>query len=387
MKALFVFDTVLQIDEKSNYWGQTLTYDFFKQRYLPMFDEMIISTRVKIKNNNDNNKGYKITNGKNITIRPIKNYKDIPDAVKNRKKIIEEIDEVVKAVDCLVVRMPSVLGMFAIESANRHQKKVVVEMVACAWDGYMNHVRIGGKILAPVMYLLTKKYISKSPYVVYVTNEFLQKRYPNTHCNIGCSDVVIKKVAVDCINNKKEYLKHVDCKNLKIVTVASVQLKYKGQQYVMKAISNLRKYGYNVHYYLIGGGDNTRLKKISKKYNVEENVIFMGSFPHNKVFNLLSEMDLYIQPSLQEGLPRAMIEAMSVGMPIIGSNAGGIPELIDKSCIFKKKSVNEIVSIIRKIDNEFLLTQSQKNYLNSKKFDKDSLNNRRNEFYKEGLNL
>ena len=98
-------------------------------------------------------------------------------------------------------------------------------------------------------------------------------------------------------------------------------------------------------------------------------------------------MDLYIQPSLQEGLPRAMIEAMSVGMPIIGSNAGGIPELIDKNCIFKKKNVNEIMSIIKKIDNEFLVAQSQKNYLNSKKFDKNSLNNKRNAFYKEGLDL
>lgn len=386
MKALFIFDTVLQIDEKNNYWGQTLTYDFFKQRYLPMFDEMIISTRVKNKDKS-NNKGYKITNGKNITVRPIRNYKDIPDAIKNRKKIIDEVDGVVKDVDCLIVRMPSILGMFAIQGANKYQKKVVVEMVACAWDGYMNHARLGGKILAPIMFLLTKKYIRKSPYVIYVTDEFLQKRYPNKHHNIGCSDVVIENIDEDYISNKSEYLKHVDCKKLKIVTVASVQLKYKGQEYVMKAISKLKKYGYNIHYFLIGGGDNTRLKKFAKKYNVEENVVFMGSFPHDEIFNLLSEMDLYIQPSLQEGLPRAMIEAMSVGMPIIGSNAGGIPELIDKNCIFKKKNVNEIMSIIKKIDNEFLVNQSQKNYLNSKKFDKNSLNNKRNEFYKEGLDL
>ena len=125
MKALFVFDTVLQVDEKNNYWGQTLTYDFFKQRYLPMFDEMIISIRVKDKDKN-NNKGYKITNGENVTVIPIRNYRDIPDAIKNRKRIIEEVDKVVKNVDCLIVRMPSILGMFAIQSANKYQKKMVV---------------------------------------------------------------------------------------------------------------------------------------------------------------------------------------------------------------------------------------------------------------------
>lgn len=386
MRALFVFDTVLQIDENNNYWGQTLTYDFFKERYLPMFDEMIISTRVKNKDKN-NNDGYKITNGENVTVLPIKCYIDIPDAIKNKNKIVSEIDKIVENVDCLIVRMPSVLGMYAIQSAKKYNKKVIVEMVACAWDGYMNHARIGGKILAPIMYLLTRKNIKKSQNVIYVTSEFLQRRYPNSHNNIGCSDVVIEEVNEEYIIKKKEYLKNVDCRKLKIVTVASVQLKYKGQEYVMKAISKLKKGGYDLQYFLIGGGDNTRLKKIAKKYDVEKNIKFMGSFPHSEIFSLLSEMDLYIQPSLQEGLPRAMIEAMSVGMPIIGSNVGGIPELIDKSCIFKKKNVKEIVSMIKRIDNNFLTTQSQKNYFNSQKFSRANLNVKRKEFYKKGLNL
>ena len=199
--------------------------------------------------------------------------------------------------------------------------------------------------------------------------------------------MVIEEVNEEYIIKKKEYLKNVDCRKLKIVTVASVQLKYKGQEYVMKAISRLKKGGYDLQYFLIGGGDNTRLKKIAKKYDVEKNIKFMGSFPHNEIFSLLSEMDLYIQPSLQEGLPRAMIEAMSVGMPIIGSNVGGIPELIDKSCIFKKKNVKEIVSMIKRIDNNFLTTQSQKNYFNSQKFSRANLNVKRKEFYKKGLNL
>ena len=121
MRALFVFDTVLQIDENNNYWGQTLTYDFFKERYLPMFDEMIISTRVKNKDKN-NNDGYKITNGENVTVLPIKCYIDIPDAIKNKNKIVSEIDKIVENVDCLIVRMPSVLGMFAIQSAKKYKK-------------------------------------------------------------------------------------------------------------------------------------------------------------------------------------------------------------------------------------------------------------------------
>ena len=44
----------------------------------------------------------------------------------------------------------------------------------------------------------------------------------------------------------------------------------------------------------------------------------MGGVPHNKIFQLLDDIDLYIQPSLQEGLPRSVVEAMSRACPIIG---------------------------------------------------------------------
>lgn len=388
MKTVFVFDTVLLKDKKNNYYAQTLTYDFFKNRYLEFCDEMIILTRNKeIEEFTEQNIGYRKTNGKKVTVYPIKSYKDIPDIIKNKKKIISEMDKIVKNCDNLIIRMPSVLGLFACKSARKYKKNYVVEMVACAWDGYMNHARFGGKILAPIMYLKTRYAIKKAPNVLYVTEKFLQKRYPNSNNNIGCSDVVIDEIGKSYMDKKRKQLEKTNCKELKIVTVASVQLKYKGQEYVMKAISCLKKVGFDIKYYLIGGGNNERLKKFVKKYNVEDNVIFKGSFPHDEIFKLLSEMDLYIQPSLQEGLPRAMIEAMSVGMPIIGSNTGGIPELIDHKCIFKKKDTKKIISMVKNIDNNFLVKQSEKNYLYSKKFYNKNLYTKRKSFYKDGLGL
>lgn len=388
MKTAFVFDTVLLKDKKNNFYAQTLTYDFFKNRYLEFCDEMIISTRSKeIEEFTEQNIGYRKTNGEKVTVQPIKNYKDIPDIIKNKKKIISEMDEIAKNCDNLIIRMPSVLGIFACKSARKYKKNYVIEMVACAWDGYMNHARFGGKLLAPIMYLKTRYAIKKAPNVLYVTKKFLQKRYPNSNNNIGCSDVIIDKINKSYINKKKKQLGETNCKELKIVTVASVQLKYKGQEYVMKAISDLKKGGINIKYYLIGGGNNERLKKFVKKYNVEDNVFFKGSFSHSEIFKLLSEMDLYIQPSLQEGLPRAVIEAMSVGMPVIGSNAGGIPELIDYKCIFKKKDTKKIAYMIKNIDNSFLVEQSERNYLYSQEFYNANLYKKRMSFYKDGLGL
>ena len=88
MKVAFFFDTFLLKDENNNYWGMTLTYDFFKERYLSVFDEVTVVTRQKDKNKEKGNiSGYKKTNGNGIKVEPILNYKDIPDAIKNNEKI------------------------------------------------------------------------------------------------------------------------------------------------------------------------------------------------------------------------------------------------------------------------------------------------------------
>ena len=87
MKVGFVFDTILY-KKDDNYFGMTLTYDFFKTRYLDKFDKMSIITRTQeialAKGNID---GYRITNGKNVDVNPIHYYNRIPDAFLKRKKI------------------------------------------------------------------------------------------------------------------------------------------------------------------------------------------------------------------------------------------------------------------------------------------------------------
>ena len=79
MKALFIFDTLL-VKKNNDYFGMTLTYDFFKNRYLNFYEEITVSTRYKDeKNVKGDINGYKITNGEKVNVIPIKNYSKIPD--------------------------------------------------------------------------------------------------------------------------------------------------------------------------------------------------------------------------------------------------------------------------------------------------------------------
>ncbi len=76
----------------------------------------------------------------------------------------------------------------------------------------------------------------------------------------------------------------------------------------------------------------------------------------------------YIQPSKQEGLPRALIEAMNKACPALGARTAGIPELLSEECIFKPGSVSQIVEIIKLIDQQWLIREAGMNFEASKDY-------------------
>lgn len=251
MKAAFIFDTVIAKKE-NNYYGMTLNYDFFKNRYLTIYDSIIVSTRVKDAENIKGIAGYKKLNGNGVVFLPISNYKEIPDVLQKRKKIMEELENVIDQVDVVIIRMPSVLGSLACKICKKKRKRYVIEMVACAWDGYRNHRNPMGKAIAPIMFWVTRKCVKNAPNVIYVTEEFLQKRYPTKGRQCSCSDVVLGGIKEDYLKSRMEKIDKFNKKEMKICTVANVEMKYKGHIYVLKAIKKLKKYGFDIKYYLIG---------------------------------------------------------------------------------------------------------------------------------------
>ncbi len=384
MKCAIVADTVL-VQKNNDYYSMTLTYEFLSNRYLKYYDDVCLITRVEKKSVQGDISGYKITNGKNVSAKPIEEYKKVSDAIFNRKVIEKKLYELLSKVDYVIVRLPNVLGLLACSICEKYNIKYCIEMLACPFDGYWNHKNKSGKILAPIMYYYNKKAIKKAPNVLYVTNRFLQERYPTNGNSISCSDVVLKQ------NDKtlEKRLKKIGNNDptIKLCTVANVGLKWKGHEYVIKAINILKQQGKNNYkYYLVGNGDDNYLKALVKKLNLNNEIIFVGSLNHDKVFDFLADIDIYIQPSLQEGLPRALIEAMSCACPCIGSDAGGIPELLEKDYIFHKKDIKQIVKILDSLDADRLKKMSVRNYNYIKKnFSLNDLEKKRCDFYEKRI--
>lgn len=297
-----------------------------------------------------------------------------------RERII--INEEVKKCDLVIGYNPSANGEYANKAALRNGKKYLSLVVACPWDEMWNH-GWKGKLVAPYLYLRLKRTLSRSHYALYVTNTFLQKRYPCNGITCGASNVMIPPMDDQILEERLQHIKSIDCsKQINICTVAAVYVRYKGQQYVIKALGQLKKNGDSrIHYYLIGAGDQSFLRNLAKKNNVLDQVHFMGIIPHDRIFTELSGMDAYIQPSLQEGLPRSVVEAMSMGLLCIGAKTAAIPELLDKEWLTDKRSVIDIEKCLLNINSDSLLQQATRNFEEAKKYQDCVLSEKRNQFF------
>lgn len=287
---------------------------------------------------------------------------------KNTKALTEEI------ITCngAVCKLPSINGAMAAKILRKQGKPYIVEVVGCPWDSYWNH-SIKGKIVAPVMWFITRQAVKNAPYVLYVTQKFLQKRYPTKGISLSCSDAGLGFISAGERRPKTETV---------LGTVGAVNLKYKGQQYVVKAIARLKKEGYNIKYRLAGGGDDTYLKRLVKKKDVSDCVEFLGALPHSEIFGFMDGIDVYIQPSNADALPRTLLEAMSRGCTVIGSSTGGIPELVPPECVFKRKSVAELTKVLKKVIDEGYEKWTCKSIAMAEEFSSEKLEERRNEFYR-----
>ncbi|MGL5973232.1 MAG: glycosyltransferase [Oscillospiraceae bacterium] len=388
MKLLFAHDTVLIKSNNNNLYTNGSFNKSIWDRYTSVFEDVTVISRISenilCEDNCREKLSYFPKYIKHIALPNIKKSIFSYFSLKGRKKQNQIIEDSVKECDFLISRLPSTIGVISIKYAKKHKKPYLVEMVGCPFNSYWHHSN-KGKLIAPFMYLSNKNAIKNAEQAVYVTEEYLQNLYPCRGISINCSNVLLKDIDKDVVYKKTKCFTNLNLKEdiINLVTVGSVDVSYKGQEYVIKAISLLKEEGIsNIKYHLIGLGRGDSLRKLAKDLKVSENVIFIGSLPNDKVIKYLEDMHIYIQPSLTEGLPRSVIEAMSMGLVCTGSNVGAMGEIIDDDYLFNKKDYLKIKDIIKNLDKKNMISESEKNFEKSKSYNKEYLDKKRYNFYK-----
>lgn len=141
-----------------------------------------------------------------------------------------------------------------------------------------------------------------------------------------------------------------------ILVTASRLVKKNGVEDVIRSLPFLPK---NVCFVICGVGDlETSLKNLVQELHLENRVRFLGNVSHDDLPKILKASDVFIRPSITEGLGNSFLEAMAAGLPTIGTPVGGIPDfLIDSETGFfcegkNPESIAQTVCKIQKLSAE-----------------------------------
>lgn len=306
---------------------------------------------------------------------------DIPVDIRNYLSLINPLVikntlNLIKKSDFLVINFPSIIGLFVFILNLWVGKRYIVE-VAADEDQFSN--KKGGFLVTLAIKMAFPKIVRESLGSIYVSS-FLENKFPCKNSAVA-SNVRINKVYSDKNRNIKNRSK------VNILFAGGVNLR-KGVDILLFAMADLIEAGYNQFHLNIAGGHFDRdYKKLVNEIGLSENVTFLGILERSELNDVYKRSDLYIQPSRAEGIPRATIEAMSYGIPVIATNLPGFKEILPSVCLINSfESVdlkNKIIEVIN--DDSLYEFLVEANLHCAEKFLSSNLDKIRNNFYNKVL--
>lgn len=193
----------------------------------------------------------------------------------------------------------------------------------------------------------------------------LQKEFNKVYSNKIC------KVMGNGVDLNFYKYKKIKKKNI-ILAVGNIRWQ-KDYLTLAKAFNEFQKINKNYKLYICGEVyDRTEYKKISKyliKNSILNKVIFTGYLDSNKIRNLIYSSKILVISSISEGLPKVLLEGISCGTPIISTNVGDNPKILnDNSLIVPKKDHREMfIAINSLINSKKKYSQITKNFFLKRK--------------------
>ncbi|MCF6222642.1 MAG: glycosyltransferase family 4 protein [Flavobacteriaceae bacterium] len=353
--------------------------------YLKVFNKIIVVGRVEITDDIDYSKAVRLDSDK-ISILPLPYFIGLKGYIFNNRKVKKLLINYLSIDAAIILRVPGSFGRMSAIILKKMKKPFGVEVAGDPWDLYapktFNHPL--RSLLRYQGYFSLKRTVSKTSAAIYVTKNALQNRYPtkkNTYSTFA-SNVLIKKEEFKSKPNllleKEEYT---------LISIGTLDQMYKGPDDLLKAILILKN-NFNLFVKLKWLGEGKYKNELINRsivMGIGDRVEFMGSIkPKQMVIDMLDESDIFVLASRTEGLPRALIEAMSRGLPCISTNVGGIPELLNSSeLVSKNDSVNLAKKTFKVLSNfDYANKLAKDNLIKSYEYEYELINERRIDFYK-----
>lgn len=386
MNVLVFADAHLYKTEDGKIWTKTIYgYDFWK-RYLMVFENIIVMARMK-QVDRDEIAGYLESSGPGVSfigLPMVKGSENKLGYITAFHQIAKIVQDSIKTVDCGIFRVPAIMGYLALHYFMKTGKPFSLEVVVNPLNA------AGNKIERRILGNYLKKVVKKANGVSYVTQYSLQKIFPSyaaihgeskQHFESYYSSIDLQK---KYFYSSRDYTKHEG--SFKIIHVANqMNNEVKGHKIVIDVTRRLKELGFDIQTFLIGDGIKRKEFEEYAALNGLGNVVyFVGHLSlAEEVRNWLIKSDLFLFPSKVEGLPRALIEAMAVGLPCLSTPVDGIPELLSAKYLFNPDDVEGFVNkIVHLLNNTRELNKmSEENIEKARLYENSMLQERRDRFY------
>ena len=267
-----------------------------------------------------------------VTLVPLPYYVGVRGLARKLVPLTVSIWRAVAGAGTVVLRVPGVIGSIAAIVCRLLRRSYRVELVgdpgAVLRAGVLG---AAGRYLAPIAETHMRWLVRRAAAVLYVTERTLQDRYP---CRPGTPTVSVSNVILEPAAFAAQ-ARSWQRGPFRVVTIGSQENNYKGHDDLLRAVRELVDRGVDVTATIVGGGRiHHELVELSDALGLAERVTFTGVVDdRERLIDILDSASLFVLPSRTEGMPRALIEAMARALPAIGTDVGGIPELLPPDCL------------------------------------------------------
>jgi L-malate glycosyltransferase len=362
-------------------WTQTTCAYPFWTRYLEVFDQVSVFARVKDVPSVPAD--WKQSDGEGVSFAPVPYYVGPLQCLLKAAQIKRAAQHALGQEDAVILRLSSPIAMCIEPILQRTGHPYAVEIVTDPYDVFApgSIKTLLRPFLRQWFFLTLQRMCANAIAATYVTKKALQQRYPCPNLAVGISDVELPDQAiVASARSQQDRLKTPT-----LIFVGTLEQLYKAPNILIEAVAACVSEGLDLKLVIVGSGQyRSQLEDQCARLNIASKVQFLGQLGSSEVRESIDQADLFVLPSYQEGLPRAMVEAMARGLPCIGSAVGGVPELIPPEDLVPAGNVAALASKIKEIvtDPQRLARMSQQNLEKSKDYRDQSLNGQRTAFYR-----
>ena len=395
MRLLVALETHLTVCGEDAY-SHHLTYDGFWQRYRSVFEEVLIVARSRSVDSVP--EGVSEATGPGVTLCPLPEFLGPWQFLAKRGRVKAVVRDALDQCDAYVLRVPGTIGTVAWKFLRKQGKPFGVEVVGDPWDS-LGPGSVKSIVRPIVRRTFTRNMKAQCREAVtssYVTAHALQRGYPpnpggftTNYSSIELPDEAVVQDVSGRVSQAASLPARAagEGEPVRLGYIGTFSQLYKAPDVHIEAVAKCVKNGLNVVLNMVGDGQFlSEMVDLAGKLGVADQVNFLGKLTGGQaIFEFLDSTDLFLNASRQEGLPRALIEAMSRGCPAIGTNLAGIPELLEPGHLVPVDDVETLASRIESVlaDGEGLQQAVQRNVALAGNYIRSILNERRREHYAE----